>query len=177
MDLKRGVTEVFEQRLWQDDFAKAPTGVFSPSTAQNLRFSPMNLLKRFGWWVGAGLKVYQNSEIKFSSSIGNSDLATQLIGQDELFENGGIKVSDLEKPFLLPEILEFEHEVTTEILKQVQGKTLINGEMVLNYYGQIEIINENNRKESVHLLELKPNKEGKWKAISANKPISRAKIN
>jgi hypothetical protein len=181
MDLKRGATDVFQQRLWFDDngpndFEKAPTGVFSPATAQNLRFSPMNLLKRFGWWISIGLIKYPDSEVKFSSSIGNSDLATQLIGQDELFENGGIKVSDLEKPFLLPEILEFEHEATTEILKQVQGKTLINGEMVMNYYGQIEIINENNQKESVHLLELKPNKEGKWKAISANKPISRAKI-
>lgn len=177
MDLKRGATSVFEQRLWQDDFAQTPTGVFSPATAQNLRFSPMNILKRFGWWISAGLNKYPNSEVKFSSSIGNSGLGTQLIGQDEVFENGSIKVSDLEKSFLLPEILEFEHEVTTEILKQIQGKTLINGEMVMNYYGQIEIINENSRKESVHLLELKPNKEGKWKAISANKPISRAKIN
>ena len=177
MDLKRGVVDIFAQRLWQDDFEKEPTGVFSPETAQNLRFSPMNILKRFGWWIGAGLSKYQDSEVKFSSSLGNPDLTTQLIGDDEISENSGIKVSDLERSFLLGEILEFEHEVTTEILKQVQGKTIIDGAEVLNYYGQIEIINENNKKESVHLLELKPNKEGKWKAISANKPISRASIN
>jgi hypothetical protein len=176
MDLKRGITDIFEQRLWQDDFQKAPTGVFSPDTAQNLRFSPMNILKRFGWWISAGLNVYQNSDVKFSSSLGNSNLSTQLIGQNEIAENGSIKVSELEKSFLLPEIVEFEHEVTTEILKQVQGKTVVNGSEIMNYYGQIEIINENNRKESVYLLELKPNKEGKWKAIRANKPVSRAKI-
>jgi hypothetical protein len=31
------------QRKWQDDFEKAPTGIFSPETATNLRLSPFNI--------------------------------------------------------------------------------------------------------------------------------------
>lgn len=174
MDLKRGSTSTFEQRLWQDDFAAEPTGVFSPDTAQNLRFSPMNLLvRRFGWWVKAGLSKYKKSYVRFSSSTGNSELTTQLTGGEEYTENTKVQVLDLENPFLLPEIIEFEHEVTTEILNQVQGKTLIDGAEVMNYYGQVEFINENNEKESGHLLELKPNKAGNWKLIKANKPTAR----
>jgi hypothetical protein len=29
---------ILEQRKWQDDLEKAPTGIFSPETATNLRF-------------------------------------------------------------------------------------------------------------------------------------------
>ena len=174
LDLKRSETDIFEQRLWQDDFAKAPTGVFSPSTAQNLRFSPANIRTRFGWWISAGLDKYLSSFVRFSSSIGNSELSTQLLGENEIAENGNIQVKDLETSFFIPEIIEFEHEVTTEIIKKVQGKTLINGENVMNYYGQIEFTNENNDSETGYLLELQPNKEGRWKLIKANKPIGRA---
>jgi hypothetical protein len=37
LDLKPG-TNILEQRKWQDDLEKAPTGIFSPETATNLRF-------------------------------------------------------------------------------------------------------------------------------------------
>ncbi len=173
MDLKRGLTSVFEQRLWQDDFAKAPAGVFSSDTAQNLRFSPFNCLLRWGWWIRAGLNVYPNSLVSFSSSTGNSELSTQLIGEDEVAENGSVTAGSLEKSRHQPEIIEFEHEVTTDILQSLQAKTIINGEEVTNYYGQIEFINENGNKEAGFLLEVKPNGAGKWKLIKANKPIIR----
>jgi len=51
LDLKRGPTVgVFEQRKWRDDFEKAPTGIFDPDSATNLRFSPFNCLIRHSWW-------------------------------------------------------------------------------------------------------------------------------
>ena len=175
LDLKRGATDVFSQRLFADDFAKEPTGIFSPETAHNLRFSPVNILLRWGWWIRVGLEKYKSSFIRASSSEGNSKLTTQLIGGNEYPENGSILVSELEKPRMLPEIIEFEHEATFEVLKQVQGKTLVNGQNIQNVYGLVCFINENGNKEYGFLLELKPNKEGKWKLISANKPITKIK--
>lgn len=173
MDLKRGLTDVFEQRLWADDFAQAPTGVYSPETAQNLRFSPMNLLVvKHGWWLRAGLDVYRNSFISNSGAIGNSNLTTQLTGENEYSEGGKVQVSDLEFPLFEPEIIEFEHPVTTEIMQNVQGTTVIDGDKVMNYYGLIEFLNENGLFEYGYLLELKPNKEGKWKLLKSTKKVA-----
>ena len=136
----------------------------------------MNLLVRvFDSWIKIGLTVYLYSFIRNSSSTGNSNLTTKLTGGNEYSENGEVQVLDLQNPFLLPEIIEFEHEVTTEIMQTVQGKTSVNGSDILNYYGQIEFINENGDKEAGFLLNLKPNKEGKWQLIKANKPTIRVK--
>ena len=41
---------------------------------------------------------------------------------------------------------------------------------IMNYYGVFEFINENNRLEYGYLMELKPNKKGKWKLLKANRP-------
>jgi hypothetical protein len=48
---------------------------------------------------------------------------------------------------------------------QVFGKT--NGKQ--NYYGLVQFINEKNEIEFGYLWDLKPNKEGKWKLLKANK--------
>lgn len=179
MDLKRGPIEggVFEQRLWPDDFAKAPTGVYSPDTAQNLRFSPANIRTRHGWWIRSGMDIYKEDYIRFASPIGNSNLSTQLIGENEIKETDPIQIKDLESPYFEPWIVEFEHEATTEILQNVQAKTLIDGENVLNYYGLIEFLNEDLKYEYGYLLELKPNKQGKWKLLKSSRRVSRASVN
>ena len=49
--IRNPLSSIFSQRLWQDDFSEEPTGVFSPSTAQNLRLSPFNMLLRHGWKI------------------------------------------------------------------------------------------------------------------------------
>ena len=177
MDNKRGPVEVFEQRLWQDDFATAPTGIFSPETAQNLRLSPFNILLRHGWWVRAGLEDYKNSFIRFASSNGNSELSTQLIGGNEYAENGDIVVNELEDALFLPEWIDFDHPVDISILKQIEGTTVINGAEVWNVYGMVEFINEDGYLEYGFLFSMKPNGKGKWRLLKTNKTANRKYIN
>ena len=65
LDLKAFLPGLYNQRKWQDDFQVAPTGVFSPETATNLRFSPFNCLLRHCWWFSGGLKKYLSDYIRF----------------------------------------------------------------------------------------------------------------
>jgi hypothetical protein len=168
IDLKRGVTEIFSQRLWQDDFEKAPTGVFSPSTAQNLRLSPFNTMLRHGWLISSGLLKYPSDYVRYGSSIANSNLKTQLIGGVEYAENGTIQNQALESPRYVPEIVEFEHEVSFDLLQQVQGKTVVLGEEIPNFHGLVAFRNENGQIEKGFLQNLKPNGNGKWKLLKYN---------
>src|SRR5690606_16399074 len=41
-----GPIDYYGVRLWQDDFEREPSGVYSPETAFNLRLSPANNMKR-----------------------------------------------------------------------------------------------------------------------------------
>ena len=168
IDLKRGITDVFSQRLWQDDFAKEPTGVFSPETAQNLRLSPFNTLLRHGWVIATGLIKYPSDYVRYGSSIANSNLSTQLIGGVEYAENGIIQNQNLESARYKPEIVEFEHEVSFDLLQQVQGKTVVLGEEIPNFHGLVAFRNENGQIEKGFLQNLKPNGNGKWKLLKQN---------
>ena len=100
LDLKRGVTSLFKQRKWQDDFEVEPTGVFSPETATNLRFSPINCLFRHSWWFGSGFTKYLTEFVRYGSSTANSQLKTKLKiisggNGNEYSENGNIINSEL----------------------------------------------------------------------------------
>jgi len=46
---------------------------------------------------------------------------------------------------------------------------MFNGEKVYNIYGLIEFINEDGNIEKGWLMNLKPNKEGKWQLLKFNK--------
>jgi hypothetical protein len=168
-DLKRGLSSVFEQRKWQDDFEKAPTGVFSPETATNLRFSPFNCLIRHSWWFGGGFKKYATDYVRYGSSIANSQLKTKLAGKPEYAENGNIINSELTRARFFPEWIEFEHECTFNIMQQVEGKSIILGKEVFNFYGLVEFTNEKKEKEKGFLFNLKPNGNGQWKVLKANR--------
>lgn len=168
LDLKRYLSG-YKQRLWQDDFEQEPTGVFSPETATNLRYSPFNTLLRHGWVFASGLTKYLSNYVKYGSSESNSNLTTKLIGGIEYSENGDIINSELKRPLFVNEWIEFEHIVGYEIMKQVEGTTIINGKKIFNFYGLIEFINENNNKEFGYLFNLKPNGSGKWKLLKANR--------
>ena len=168
IDLKRGVTNVFEQRLWDDDFEQEPTGVFDPSTATNLRLSPFNMLLRHSWVFGSGLTKYPIDFVKYGSSLANSKLKTKLNGGIEYAENGNIQNQNLEKPRFVPETIEFEHEVNFDLLQQVKGKTVILGKEIQNFYGLIAFKNENGQIEKGFLQNLKPNGSGKWTLLKYN---------
>jgi len=177
MDLKRGDGPVFEERVWQDDFQQAPTGVYSPETATNLRLSPFNLLLRHGWAIAAGLTKYPSDYIRYGASKANSRLKTQLtvnpsapyINGNEYAENGNIVNSELERARYIPEWIEFEHEVTFDVSKMLDGSTVIAGKTIPNVYGTVEFINKKGEKERGFLFNVKPNDNGKWKLLSFNK--------
>ena len=169
LDLKRSQTATLLERKWQDDFEIEPTGIFSPDTATNLRFSPFNNLLRHGWVLASGLVKYPLDYIRYGSSSANSQLKTKLIGGNEYAENGNIINSELQRARYIPEWVEFEHECTFEIMKQVQGNTVIQGKEVTNYYGTVEYINEYGSKEKGFLFNLKPNGKGSWKVLKSNR--------
>lgn len=158
-----GIINTYTPRLWRDDFNISPSGIYSPETAYNLRLSPFNNLMRHGWYVQAGLTKYPNDKLKYASSTGNSSLKT------EYPENGEILNKELERARFIPEIIKFNHICTDNILKQVEGRTTILGKEVLNVYGLVEFINENNELEKGYLLSLKPNKAGEWELLKYNK--------
>lgn len=169
LDLKPGLNTVFEERVWQDDFASAPTGIFSPDTAKNLRFSPLNILLRHSWIIASGLTKYATEYIRYGSSTANSQLKTKLIGGNEYAENGNILNAELKKARFVPEWIKFEHECTFDIMQMVQGTTIIQGKKIQNFYGTVEFINEKNQIEKGFLFNLKPNGNGSWKLLKSNR--------
>lgn len=154
--------EVFKLRLWNEDFATLPTGVFSPETAFNLRLSPFNMLLRHGWMVSSGLTKYPGQKIKYASSKGNSNLVT------DYAENGEIENSKLERPRFIPKTIEFEHECTSEVLRLIQGRSTVLGKEIRNCYCLVEFINENGEFEKGFLMSVKPNGAGNWKLLKYN---------
>jgi len=169
MDLKRGLTSIFEQRKWQDDLDQEPTGVFNPESAFNLRFSPFNCLLRHSWWFGGGFKKYMTDYVRYGSSTANSQLKTKFIGKPEYSENGNIINSELMRARFFPEWIEFEHVCDFDIMQAVEGTTIIQGKEIKNFYGLVEFINEDNEKERGFLFNLKPQGKGQWKLLKSNR--------
>lgn len=165
LDLKRGISSVFLQRKWQDDFEQEPTGIFSPETAINLRFSPVNMILRHGWVLSAGLTKYLSDYLRYGSSIANSQLRTKLIGGIERAENENIINSELKRAKYVPEWVEFEYQVDSDFARKIEDSTEVLGKKIPNYYGQFEYLNENNELEKGFLFSLKPNGKGKWKIL------------
>ena len=167
---------IFNQRLWQSDFSEEPTGVFSPATAQNLRLSPFNILLRHGWFIGTGLVKYPLDFIRYGSSVANSGLTTKLkladypqYGGVAHSENGNIQNSDLETARMDGQIIEFEFNVDYDLLQKIQGKTVILGKEIPNFYGLVSFMNENGDIEEGYIEKLSPNGVGKWTLNRFNK--------
>jgi len=185
LDLKRGVNELFQQRKWEDDFVvptpftKDTAGVYSPETATNLRFSPINVLLRWGFWIKGGFMKNLNEYVMYSSSNGNSKLATQKneVGSVLIAENSNILNSDLDENLFNPDIISFEFSVDYDMMNTLNGRTLFNGEEIMNYYGLVEFINEEGNYEYGFLMSLEPNNEGKWELLSSTKRISKISSN
>ena len=173
VDLKRGISSIFNLRKWPDDFEQEPTGTFSPETAYNLRLTPFNCLLRHGWEISAGLTKNITDYVRYASSTASSRLKTKLNvssggNGNEYAENGNIINSELPRSRYVPEIVEFEHQVTFDIGQQLQGTTIVLGKEIQNIYGCVEFINENNKIEKGFLMNLKPNGNGKWKLLKVN---------
>jgi len=187
LDVKRNENGLdnYEMKIWEDDFEPLSdysifaTGIYSAETATNLRLSPLNCLLRWGNWVKCGLDKYKDKYIRYTSTEGNSQLKTQLRtdlypNSKEYVENGEILIGDLDKSIFIPEYIEFDYPVDSELLRKINGKSINrDDEEIMNYYGIVEFVNEDGYLEYGYLMELKPNGNGQWKLLKANKKTIR----
>jgi hypothetical protein len=159
--------DYFEMRLWQDDFEQAPTGVYSPKTAGNLRITPANNRNRHSYWFNSATVKYPNDSLRYANSEGNSELKTKFPGKPEVKENDNILISELSNPMFEPEFIEFEYPFSQELLKKLQGTTLYEGKEINNYYGLVEFTNENNQRERGFLFSAKIKNTIKFKILKS----------
>lgn len=178
MDLKRvSFNTPLVHRNWEDDFVvpanfnKFTTGINSPETAVNLRFSPASLLYRAGYWLSACIAYNKNNIFRYSVGAGNSELKkTDLITGKEIKENANVNFLDLDRNFFNVEKITFNCKISSESIKLLKGHRIINGDRIMNYYGLIEFINEDGYFEYGYLVSLEPKGNGKFELLSANKP-------
>ena len=68
------------------------------------------------------------------------------------------------------EYIEFEYPVDGELLRNINSTSInVDGDKIMNYYGLVQFVNEDGKYEYGFLMELKPNKQGQWKLLKANK--------
>lgn len=160
--------DVFEPRLWADDFTTPPTGVYSPQTAFNLNLSPGWNRYRHSYWYNAAIYKLQDEALQFTNSKGNSDLKTFKVDRSLKENQPEVPVPELDSPIFEPEWIEAESEFQQEIMDQVLGKTLIDGRWVNNFYGMAEFINEQNKKEYAFIYEVKAKDKITYKLLKAH---------
>lgn len=154
------ISGVFTHNLWTDYFDSAPTGIFSPINAWNLRLSPMNrLFYGHGYSVNRGLYHFPNKFIRFASSNSNQNLKTTFNGVT-LHEKGKIKISDLEKARIEPMTSDLTFKMTQSIEDQILGTTNVDGEEVPNYFGLFEYI-EKGATQYGRIVKLQTDEESK----------------
>lgn len=169
------IEDKYRQAEWDDRLDKVPVGIHSPTTFRSMIFTPLRILFRHGWIIRSGIEPYLLKNIKYISSIANSNLKMKFINEQEHSENSDIVVNELERSRFLPEIIEFEHPVDEDLIDLIFGttETLVNGslEQVPNFYFKFEWINEYEEIERGYLLDLKPKGKGKWKFLIANENL------
>ncbi len=157
----------YTQRTWHDDLDKKPVGVYSPDTAYNLLYSPVNLLLKHSKFIAGSFIHHLNDVLSFGSSKGNTNLSTKKRYRQEFAENKDIQCSKLGNPLFVPIEVEFEHKFDFLLKEQLEGTSIINGKEVKNIYGLIEFINEKGDPERGYFQSLKPKGKGKWKLLKA----------
>jgi hypothetical protein len=162
-DVKPSETEIWQLKTWEDVLEAEPINYFDPDSGYNFLWSPTQLLiRKHGWKLNASLQYYNTREIQFGSSKGKSNVTIQAIGETAYTENENIPISALEQPRSVPEKIEFEFAVDTELNKIIDGYTLLNGKKIPNKYGLVEFKNEKGELEKGRIQSMKPNKKGNW---------------
>jgi hypothetical protein len=164
---RSNVTNYYDVRLWADDFEQAPTGVYSPETAFNLRLSPANNRNRHATWFNSATVKYKENKIRFSSSEGNSELKTKFPTKPEVKENGDTLISELSNPIFEPEWINFDYPFTQDLLDTIQGTSKINGIEINNYHGLVEFLNEDKQKERGYLFSAKAKDKFTFKILKS----------
>tara|TARA_R110002051_G_scaffold318245_1_gene400383 strand:+ start:18195 stop:20480 length:2286 start_codon:yes stop_codon:yes gene_type:complete len=156
--------DILEERTWIDDFTQAPANIYSPDDATNLLFTPKQMFKRHNFLFNTELK----KSIKYLSGRGNNSLITRN-GSVITIENEDVPLSERQK--FLAEEISFSYPYSNNIVDQINGQTIINGEEVLNVHGLIQFRNEEGKMELGYLNEVKEDKKLEFKII-AIKPIT-----
>ena len=160
------VNGIYYHNLWGDWFDSAPTGIFSPETAWNLRLSPMNrLFYGHGYSIKRGLYHFPQKSVRFDSSNANQNLKTTYNGKT-LHEGGSFLVGDLEKARIEPLAVEMTFAMTQDIENQIKGTTNVDGEEVPNFFGLFEYQKEGATRYG-RLVSLKADEESKLTLINA----------
>ena len=167
-DLKL-VSGQLRERKWQDDFISAPTGIFSPETAKNLRFSPAHNLRRHGNFISTAFKQYLDKYLKFGSSSGNSTMTTFSV-EESFSENQDVLNGDLANRLFEPFYIEGEHIVDFDVLTTLQGNSIFDGVQTPNFYCKVEfrLEDEPDQLRYGYIMSMKPNGAGSWKFIEAS---------
>ncbi len=170
LDLKEGLGLALEERTWEDDFEEAPTGIYSPNTATNLRLSPSQIEKRHQWFYGTGVLNHQDDKIRYSNTGGNNLLSTKEIGKAARSEKDDINISDLDKARFAPEWATFKHPLRYDVLEQINGKTNVNGRDIPNVYFRVEFIDDEGNKKTGYLFQesQKEKNLGEFKLLISN---------
>lgn len=148
-------------RKWEDDFAEPPKNIYSPETAYNLRYTPVNILFRHAFIIAASVIKNTRDFLRFGTSKGNSKLIT------DFPENEDIPCTAFGKPIYEPKIIKFDHAVDFRLKELLEGSTVISGKEVKNIYGKIEFINNKGEYERGWFQNLKPNGKGQWTLLKA----------
>ena len=184
LDLKRGQDFIYEQLIWQDALVNQPTGIISPDTYHNWRFTPKRSMFRHGWILRAGMEqaVTLEKYLTLGSSKANVNLETEYLDGVAPREQTGIvseknatQINKLDSAIILPEILTFIHPVDDDLMDWILDTTevIVDGEIenVPNWYFKFSFINENEEIETGHLISLKP-KKGEFTLYKANEKIN-----
>lgn len=116
---KKGLFVPYE---WTEHFS-AVEGIYSPDTAYNYRFTPMNCLLRHG----ANFKqeyykpCYSNKSVIYTSSNGNTELITTVIGGTARQESSNVLYTDLPNPIYTEILIEGETATSYPLEKTING--------------------------------------------------------
>ena len=127
---------IYSLRTWEDDFLSPPSGggVYSPDTMGNLLLTPFRNLLRHKRIIGTGLHPDPYGKLTFISS--NCFSSFEL---DGIKEDGSINNLELQDPFISGFLLSCEGKVYQEMIDQIEGFTIIDGERIPNWYGLFEV--------------------------------------
>lgn len=164
-DVKKGLSDIYELKTWQDVLETEPVNMFDPASAYNFLWTPVQLLLKHGWYLNGGLQEFPLDYIRFGSSKGKSKVIVQAKGKKAYAENGDIPIADLGKPRFTPEEISFEYQVSTELNRLIEGTTIIQGQKIQNYYGLMEFKNEDGQLEKARLKLFKPNNKGDFSTL------------
>jgi|GEM_PF-2940358 len=116
---KKGLFVPYE---WTEHFS-AVEGIYSPDTAYNYRFTPMNCLLRHG----ANFKqeyykpCYSNKSVIYTSSNGNTELITTVTGGTARQESSNVLYTDLPNPIYTEILIEGETDTSYPLKKTING--------------------------------------------------------